>query len=132
MFRRVSFGKPSHLGRPRSPHQLRAHKKRKNFHQPSTFVYNQLEKCPETVRDCISKLRSKAEIHDDGASHLARQIYFAARVVGQHIRKVGWYIEEYAITVLTIQAKGRAVQFRFLSGRDKLIINLLPEDALAA
>ncbi len=132
--RKIGFGRQLGISRPcaRCPHQLRNSRKRSRYKDSSTHVLNKLEQCPEDIRDCISELKSRAEIGSRQPSHLARQIYYVAKEIGRRIKKIGWYIEEFAITVLAIQAKSEAVQFRFLFGSSIFVINLLPEDALSA
>jgi hypothetical protein len=114
--------------RARCPHHLRPADREVRM-RPRAEVYNRLDQCPEDIRDCISEIRQTAKIEKEEVSYIARQFYF---VVKRRLVDLGKYIVEFALTVLLIRAKNGRIQFRFLRGSQKCLVNLEAEEALAA
>ncbi len=117
-----------HRRHARCPHHLRP-ANRENRMGPVPEVYNKFELCPEEIRDCISEIRQMAKIEKEEVSYIARQFYF---VVKRHLIDVGKYVVNFALTILFIRAKNGKIQFRFLRGSQKCLVNLEAEEVLAA
>jgi len=106
----------------RASHQLR--RRRGKPHGSTIQTCSTLRQCPQEICGCIAKLSTKAKIEKFEPSYVARQLWYAAKEIGVRIKKIGWYIEEYAVTMLLVRAKNELVQFWILYGPTRFVVNL--------